>query len=177
MPQKMPNQKPDKKFQKKLQGQKPKPYKTFPATAPKGPRAKVIQEKSCGIVLFREEDDQRYYLLLHYPGGHWDFGKGHVEDVDQDEETTARREMTEETGIGKITFIKGYRQKMDYYYRRERKLYHKDVIYFLGKTPESKVKLSHEHQGYAWLTYEDALKQLTFLNAKTLLKRAEKVFA
>lgn len=168
----MPQKLPEKKLQKK-----PKPYKTYPATAPKSPGTKMIHEKSCGIVLFREEEGQRYYLLLHYPGGHWDFGKGHVEEIDKDEETTARREMTEETGISKITFIKGYRQKMEYYYRRERKLYHKDVIYFLGKTPEEGVKLSHEHQGYAWLTYEDAIKQLTFLNAKILLKKAEKVFA
>lgn len=150
-------------------------YKTTPAKAPKTARTKVIREKSCGIILYRLEDDERYYLLLHYPGGHWDFGKGHVE-ANEDEEETARREMTEETGISKIILDKGHRQKMDYYYRRERKLYHKDVIYFLGKTTEEKVKLSHEHQGYAWLTYEDALKQLTFLNAKTLLKKAEKHF-
>lgn len=174
---------PEKSSQKQLgkKAQKPikeavKPYKTTPARPPRSKRVKPIHEKSCGIVLFREEGDMRYYLLLHYPSGHWDFAKGHVE-VNEDEETTARRELTEETGISKITFIKDYRQKMDYYYRRERKLYHKDVIYFLGKTTESKVKLSHEHQGYAWLPYEDALEQLTFLNAKVLLKKAEKVFA
>ncbi len=164
--------------EKKLQTKKPafKPYKTTPASAPKSPRTKAIQEKSCGIILFREEKGERYYLLLHYPGGHWDFGKGHVE-ANENEEQTARREMTEETGISKITFTKGFRNAMDYYYRRERKLYHKEVVYFLGKTTESKVKLSHEHQGYAWLTYQDALKQLTFLNAQLLLKKAEKVFA
>lgn len=151
-------------------------YKTTPARAPRSPRVKPIHEKSCGIILFRVENNERYYLLLHYPGGHWDFGKGHVE-LNEDEEMTARREMTEETGISKITFIKNFRNKMDYFYRREKVLYHKDVIYFLGETPESNVKLSHEHQGYAWLTYTDALAQLTFLNAKILLKKAEKVFA
>lgn len=151
----------------------PKIYKTTPAGPPKNPRIKPIYEKSCGIILFREEGGERYYLLLHYPGGHWDFGKGHVE-ANEDEETTARREMTEETGIAKISFVKGFRVKMDYYYRRDRRLYHKDVIYFMGKTSESGVKLSHEHQGYAWLPYEEAMQQLTFENAQILLKKAEK---
>ncbi len=150
-----------------------KAYKTTPAGPPKSSRIKPIYEKSCGIILFREEKGERYYLLLHYPGGHWDFGKGHVE-LSEDEETTARREMKEETGISKITMAKGFRLKMDYFYRRERRLYHKDVIYFLGKTSETRVKLSHEHQGYAWLPYEEALGQLTFENAQILLKKAEK---
>ncbi len=159
-------------------------YITTPARRPKNPRVKPIQEKSCGIILFREEastsedthtnsKSTHYYLVLHYPGGHWDFAKGHVE-ANENEEMTALREMREETGIFKVTFMKNFRVAMDYFYRRDRRLYHKDVIYFLGKTSEQKVKLSHEHQGYAWLTYADAMKQLTFENAKSLLKKAEK---
>lgn len=159
----------------KTQPNKAKPaiYKTSPATAPKRPPRGMIQEKSCGIVLFRIVEKERWYLLLHYPGGHWDFGKGHVEKIDKDELATARREMEEETGTTKITFIKDFRYVVDYYYRRERKLYHKDVIFFIGKTTEEKVKLSHEHQGFAWLKYDDAMKQLTFENARKLLKKSE----
>lgn len=149
--------------------EKSKSLKKAPHTHPR-----AIKEKSCGIVLFREEDDRRFYLILHYPGGHWDFGKGHVEQK-EDEKETALREMKEETGISKIGFLSHFRHKVDYYYRREKKLYHKDVIFFIGKTSETDVKLSHEHQGFAWLPYAEALQQLTFDNAKNLLKKAENV--
>lgn len=158
-----------KKTQTSIQG---KIYKTTPVAHPKTPPKHAVQEKSCGIVLFRMEDGVRFYLLLHYPGGHWDFGKGHVE-LNENEIETALREMKEETGISKIILAKNFRYKVDYYYRRERRLYHKDVIFFIGKTQEEKVKLSHEHQGYTWLPYEAALKELTFDNAQKLLRKAE----
>lgn len=158
-----------KKTQTSIHG---KIYKTTPVARPKSPPRHAIQEKSCGIVLFRMEGTTRFYLLLHYPGGHWDFGKGHVE-LNENEIETALREMKEETGIAKIALAKNFRYKVDYYYRRERKLYHKDVIFFVGKTIEKNVKLSHEHQGYTWLPYEAALKELTFDNAQKLLRKAE----
>ena len=41
-------------------------------------RATLYDEKSCGVVLFREKDGITLYLLLHYPSGHWDLPKGHV---------------------------------------------------------------------------------------------------
>ena len=53
-------------------------------------------EKSCGIVLFREEEGTRQFLLLHYPSGHWDLAKGHVEEGETEHET-ATRELLEET--------------------------------------------------------------------------------
>ncbi len=36
-------------------------------------------EKSVGAVIFRKSDGAVMYLLLHYPSGHWDFSKGHME--------------------------------------------------------------------------------------------------
>ena len=41
---------------------------------------KVIKEKSCGIVVFHRKDEECEFLLLHYPEGHWDLPKGHVEE-------------------------------------------------------------------------------------------------
>lgn len=145
---------------------------------------KITFEKSCGIVLFSQQKtsqktgakidakNERYYLLLHYPGGHWDFPKGHVEDG-ENETQTAHREMLEETGIARIKLTPDFRKKIGYFYRRDRKLYHKDVVFFLGETSQQEVKLSHEHQGYAWLPYIQAINQLTFPDAKKLLKKAE----
>ena len=58
----------------------------------------VIWEVSVGAVVYRVENGRRLYLLLHYPSGHFDFAKGHVE-AGETEEMTLRRETDEETGI------------------------------------------------------------------------------
>ncbi|MEW6722749.1 MAG: NUDIX domain-containing protein, partial [Candidatus Micrarchaeota archaeon] len=48
-----------------------------------------MDEKSCGIILFRE-GEKRLYLLLHYEEGHWDFPKGHVEAGESEHEAASR---------------------------------------------------------------------------------------
>jgi len=131
-------------------------------------------EKSCGIVLFRIENGERLYLILHYPGGHFDLPKGHVEDG-EDEHQTASRELEEETGISHVEFIDGYREQISYKFKNKGKPSHKEVIFFLGRTDEENVKISHEHTGYHWLPYGGAFNKVTFDNAKNLLKEAEKI--
>src|SRR5208283_284175 len=129
------------------------------------------EEKSCGIIVFRE-DPGRKFLLLHYEEGHWDYPKGHVEKGETELET-ARRETEEETGITELDIIPGFREIMGYFYKRDRKTFHKEVIYFLAQTNQSAVTLSNEHIGFEWLGYEDAYSRLTFPNAKDMLKKAQ----
>lgn len=133
-----------------------------------------ITEKSCGVILYRLEDGIRQYLLLHYPSGHWDFPKGHVEKEDANEIATALRELDEETGISEVEFDSDYREPMYYEFSRGRKeLVKKTVVYFLARTNKTKIKISFEHKGFKWLPYEPGYEQLTFENAKNLLKKAE----
>ena len=49
---------------------------------------------------------------------------------------------------------------------------HKTVVFFLAKTNEKKITLSHEHNDFVWLEYDDALKKTTFRNAKNVLSKA-----
>jgi hypothetical protein len=42
----------------------------------------------------------------------------------------------------------------------------------LAKTDEKKITLSHEHNDFVWLGYNDALKKTTFRNAKNVLSKA-----
>ena len=127
-------------------------------------------EKSCGAVVFKRNGNRKY-LLLHYEGGHWDFVKGHVE-RNETETDTVRRETEEETGLTDLTFIEGYRQPISYYYKRAGKTVYKEVVFFLVETGTNAVRLSREHVGFDWLTYERAIERLTYKNAKETLRKA-----
>ena len=127
------------------------------------------REISAGVILFRSRP-AREYLLLDY-GSHWDFPKGHIE-AGEDPQTTAARELQEETGIRDARFVSGFKEGMRYFYRKAGEGMLKVVVYFLAETPTGEVTLSHEHAGYLWLPYEAALKRLTFKNARDLLTRA-----
>jgi 8-oxo-dGTP pyrophosphatase MutT (NUDIX family) len=127
-------------------------------------------EISAGVILFRSQP-RREYLILDY-GSHWDFPKGHIE-PGEDPATTARRELEEETGIRDPRFIPDYEQRMSYAYRRAGELMRKVVVYFLAETAGAEVVLSHEHCGYVWASYEEALARLTFSTAQELLAKAQ----
>ena len=128
-------------------------------------------EKSAGIVLFRNDSDKNEFLLLNYPQGHWDFVKGKIEQNEAPHET-AIRETKEETGITNIEFLDGFEEYVEYDFRFKKENIHKKVIFFLAKTGEKNIKLSHEHNDYIWLEYNDALKKTTFENAKNILTKA-----
>ena len=129
------------------------------------------EQKSAGIVLFRNDSDKNEFLLLNYPQGHWDFVKGKIEQNETSHET-ALRETKEETGITNIEFVDGFEESVEYDFRFKKENIHKKVIFFLAKTNEKNIKLSHEHNDYLWLEYNDALKKTTFENAKNVLTEA-----
>lgn len=150
------------------------------------------REKSAGAVVFRKEprrgtnslrgrDSKIYYLLLHYQSGHWDFPKGHIEEGEREEET-ARREVAEETGIKDIRIIEGFKEWIKYFFRKTYNLEKEEkkkaswifkiAVFYLVETKTKEVKISWEHRGYKWLPYDKALRQVTFKNAKEILKKA-----
>ena len=128
-------------------------------------------ETSAGIVLFRNTINKNEFLLLNYPQGHWDFTKGKIE-LNETPHQTALRETKEETGISNIEFIDGFEEWVEYDFRFKKEDIHKKVIFFLAKTDEQNIRLSHEHNDYVWLEYNDALKKTTFENAKNVLSKA-----
>ena len=127
-------------------------------------------EKSCGAVIFRRDNNRRY-LLLHYEGGHWDFVKGHVE-RDESETDTVRRETEEEVGMTDLTFTQGYRQPISYYYKRAGRTVYKEVVFYLVEAHTDAVRLSREHVGFDWLSFDKAHERLTYKNAKETLRKA-----
>ena len=132
----------------------------------------MLEERSAGAILYNESDSGRMYLLLNYPSGHWDFVKGNIEQGEMLKQTVLR-EIREETGITDASFIDGFEDKVEYYYQRDGEQVHKEVVFFLAKTNTTKVTLSHEHQNYVWLGFDDALRKLTYKNAQRLLKHVK----
>ena len=133
----------------------------------------MINEHSAGFVIYRMENNEKKFLVLHYPSGHIDFPKGHLEEGETAIQA-AKRELEEETGIKNIKVIPGFEDEIVYQYRRNGVQYSKKVTYFLCQTSEKQVKISHEHKGYFWFNYEESLKHITFQNSKDILIKAEK---
>lgn len=143
----------------------------------------VVWEISVGAVVFRPGKEERLYLLLHYPSGHFDFAKGHIE-KGETEEMTLRRETEEETGI---TDLKVFPKRVSirYFYiargtEREKRLakaqgiwIFKEVAFYPAETKTEEVVISHEHQGFVWENFKTALKHVTFGNAKRVLSETE----
>ncbi|MCD6491420.1 MAG: NUDIX domain-containing protein [Candidatus Korarchaeota archaeon] len=133
----------------------------------------MIREKSAGAIIFRKEENRAYYLLLHYQAGHWDFPKGNIENGEK-EIDTAKREIYEETGIQDVEFIFGFREVIEYFYYRNGQKVYKTVVFYLAKTNTKEVRLSYEHKGYAWLSYEEAIKRVTYKSSKKVLEKAHR---
>lgn len=121
-------------------------------------------EKSAGVVVFRRTDDGIKYLLLYkeahgqYKAG-WDLPKGWFE-KDEDEKETALRELKEETGISDVKPIDGFRETIEFFYKKDNELVKKFVVFYLGETKQEKVKLSYEHQSYEWMDISDVIATL-----------------
>lgn len=132
----------------------------------------MIERRSAGAVVFNELLSDRYFLLLLYGAGHWDFPKGGIEEG-EGEVDAVRREVWEETGIDDLSIIDGFRRVIQYFYRSGDRKVRKTVIFYLAKTNKLDVRLSFEHKAYAWLKRQDALQQLTYLTAKRVLEDAD----
>jgi len=151
------------------------------------------REKSAGAIIYRKEPFDTaqgkkykiYFLLLHYPSGHWEFPKGHIEGKESEEETL-KREVAEETGIQDIIIAPGFKKYIKYFFRQyKEKVSEEDrkkgktpwvfklVAFFIAETKTKEVKISSEHKGFIWLPIDEAIKKTTFKNSKKLLKEAD----
>ena len=129
------------------------------------------KEVSAGIVLYNDDNDEVQFLVLKYPGGHWDFVKGKMENSEEPKQT-AIRETKEETGIIDVEFIDGFNEEISYTFYVKNKEINKKVIFYLGKTKSTEIIISHEHLDFAWLNFKDAIERITYENAERVLIKA-----
>lgn len=125
------------------------------------------REFSAGGIVFK---DNKVLLTKHSQNKHWSFPKGLI-DPGQTAEEAAIREVKEEGGVeAEIVDKVGYSK---YVYTLSGEKIFKVVTYFLMKYKSGDPK-DHdwEVEEAGWFEVEDALKQLTFLKDKQLLKKA-----
>mgnify|MGYP001591680664 CR=1 FL=1 len=135
-------------------------------------------EVSAGAIVFKK-NSQIEYLLLHRRANppfkeSWDFPRGNIE-KDESEIQAVTREIKEETGISYLRFIKGFRESVEFFYRKEGKLIRKTIIYYLAETNSKEVRLSDEHNDYAWLPIDEALARLRHKSSKERLEKAHRM--
>ncbi len=133
----------------------------------------MLYKQSAGVIIAQKKRDLVQYLLLRNRKGEWGFPKGGIEEGETLLET-ACRETKEETGIEKLQFQKGFKERIQYSYQRENKKFWKTVDYFLAISGSKKIKLSSEHNKYLWLPYQLALTKVIFPNQKEILKKAQR---
>lgn len=134
--------------------------------------ASSLEERSAGAVLCNRRTGATRYLLLKYPAGHWDLPKGNIEKGEEPLQTM-RREVKEETGITDLRVMNGFEHKIEYHYMRDGRKVHKTVVFFLAETETDKVTISFEHKDFGWFGFGQALRTVTYANAKRLLRQAE----
>lgn len=135
-----------------------------------------MEEISAGAIIFRQESEERFFLLLNYPSGHWDFVKGKMEENENPLQTVIR-EAREETGINDLVFYDGFEKTINYNFQFRGETIHKKVIFFLASTKTEQITISHEHLDFVWLPFEPALQKITYENAKNLLLSANSILS
>lgn len=126
------------------------------------------REKSCGAVIFRQEDTQYFYLIMKSTKGHTTLCKGHMEGKET-EHQTAVREIGEETGLT-VDFVDGFREVITY------SPYPgclKDVVFFLARQSGGTLTCQPEEVADArFLPYEAARDALTHQSDRDILQKA-----
>jgi 8-oxo-dGTP pyrophosphatase MutT (NUDIX family) len=134
---------------------------------------KAEREVSAGGIVFRRQPDgSARFLLIRDPYEHWGFPKGHLEG-DETPAEAALRESAEETGLTDLQ-MQGPIRIIDWHFRFKGRYIHKFCHFFLFESAAARVVPQQEEgiTDYQWLTLEEALKQLSYDNARGVLKRA-----
>lgn len=127
-------------------------------------------EKSCGTIPYTIKNGVVHYLLIKSgESGSCSFPKGHVEQGENEEET-ALRETWEETSIQPM-IKEGFRREISYPLWNGNQ---KTVVYFLAEfqNQEPTCNPGFEEYRYLLLSFEKALSELTFDDAKQMLTAA-----
>jgi len=129
---------------------------------------KAKQIVSSGGVIFRSAPTLEVALISRWE--RWYLPKGLIE-IGETAETTALREVREETGLeGEIVKKLG---KITYSFKRK-ELFFKTVHFYLMKYIRGTIE-NHDFEAdkVAWFTIPDAIQALTYINEKKIVEEAQ----
>lgn len=139
-------------------------------------------ERSAGIIIFRNIDQGRKYLVIRASRDDknkpvfWDFPKGLL-GKGESGVAAALRETEEETGLADLKIIQGFKETVRYFTRHNEKTALKFVAMFLAESKSEDIKLSWEHDAFEWLPYEKARERITRKEMKRALDKAKSFLA
>ena len=131
------------------------------------------REVSAGGVVFRRlEDKSLRFLLIRDSYENWGFPKGHLEEEETPAEA-ALRETCEETGLDDLV-LRGPIRLIDWHFRFRGRFIHKYCHFFLfeSATALPAPQIDEGITECRWCTMEEALRDLSYDNARGVLRRA-----
>jgi len=135
----------------------------------------MVKQVSAGFVIFRRTKEGPKFLLLYDRGHDWNFPRGKLA-AEEKSFQGALRETQEETGLSRrdLRIKRGFKAYEKFtFLNRDKKKVRKTIIFYLAETNKKQVKLSHEHDGFGWFIYKDALDALSdYKERGAVLKRA-----
>jgi len=137
-----------------------------------GKRKPEREVSAGGIVFRRDAAGVLRFLLIKDSYGNWGFPKGHLEDGESPADA-AFRETEEETGLRGLA-LHGPIRIIDWHFRFRGRFIHKYCHFFLFESAAGE-PVPQEDEGITacnWCTLEAALGELSYENARGVLRRA-----
>lgn len=136
--------------------------------AKKPPR--VVERSAGGLVIRQAEGDVRV-LLIRDPYRKWGLPKGHLEEGEGPKDA-ALREVREETGLEDLS-LRSDLGEIDWTFRKAGRVVHKFCRFFLmeSRTEETVPEVAEGITECRWLTGEEALRAISYENARIVLER------
>jgi 8-oxo-dGTP pyrophosphatase MutT (NUDIX family) len=137
-----------------------------------GKRKPEREVSAGGIVFRRDAGGVIRFLLIKDSYDNWGFPKGHLEEGESPA-AAALRETEEETGLRGLR-LHGPIRVIDWHFRFRGRFIHKYCHFFLFESEDGD-PVPQEDEGITdchWRTLEEALQELSYENARGVLRRA-----
>lgn len=128
-----------------------------------------MKEKSCGAIVYKKENEELKFLLVHQSNGHYSFPKGHMEEGETELETTLR-EIKEETNLD-VEVDTNFREQISYFVESRNVM--KDSVYFIA-TPTTFDLINQEGEitECGWYDYETVKTKIEFADIIEIFEKA-----
>lgn len=135
----------------------------------------MMKDESFGIIpLSKQSGEWKVLLIHHQSGNHWGFPKGHKSGLESDYEA-AVRELKEETGLDVQQCVSTMPFTETFTFRRTGTIIEKTVSYFPAiVTGDITIQLEEIREAL-WFSFPDALKRLTFEEARSICRQVRQI--